>query len=46
MSTGVRDTVFVVTNGLLPVSPVLGLGIVLWHRQVNPEDRSNRPTLE
>jgi hypothetical protein len=47
-SRACRDMVFIVTNGLLPFGVVFGLGIVLWHRQMNPDEGegSDRPTLE
>jgi uncharacterized protein with PQ loop repeat len=35
----VRDVVFMVTNLLLLVSAVFGLGMLLWHRHVNHEER-------
>jgi uncharacterized protein with PQ loop repeat len=34
----VGDMVFIVTNVLLLFSAVLGLGILLWHRRLNPEE--------
>lgn len=34
----VQDAVFIVTNALLLVSATAGLGIVLWHRRVNPDE--------
>jgi uncharacterized protein with PQ loop repeat len=36
----VHDMVFIVTNLLLLVSAVLGLAMLLWHRRINPEERS------
>jgi MtN3 and saliva related transmembrane protein len=34
----VQDAVFIVTNSLLLVSAAVGLGIVLWHRHINPDE--------
>lgn len=33
-----QDAVFIVTNSLLLVSAAVGLGIVLWHRHINPDE--------
>ena len=37
----VGDVVFIVTNILLLASAVFGLAMLLWHRQVNPEERGS-----
>ncbi len=34
----VNDLVFIVTNVLLLVSALTGLGMVLWHRSINSEE--------
>lgn len=36
----VRDVVFIVTNLLLLVSAVFGLGMLLWHRHINRDEES------
>jgi len=33
-----HDTVFIVTNLLMLVGAVLGLAILLWHRERNPDE--------
>ncbi|WP_447601790.1 SemiSWEET family sugar transporter [Nitrospira sp. Nam80] len=43
----VQDVVFIVTNALLLVSAAVGLGILLRHRQINPDEGEGaEPTLE
>src|SRR5574338_834908 len=43
----VQDVVFIVTNALLLVSAAVGLGILLRHRQINPDEGGGaEPTLE
>lgn len=43
----VQDVVFIVTNALLLVSATTGLGILVRHRQINPDEGGSiEPTLE
>ena len=40
----VQDVVFIVTNALLLVSATVGLGILLRHRRINPDEGGNAET--
>ena len=43
----VQDVVFIVTNALLLISAATGLGILVRHRQINPDEGGSiEPTLE
>jgi MtN3 and saliva related transmembrane protein len=40
----IKDPVFLFTNALMMISAIAGLGIVLWHRSKNPDEKPGRHT--